>query len=155
MELATDLTWRRHADELRQTWQGKVLGAAQGKLGAVVLSVLAHNFDDEMSVLLRVVFPGFTTITAPFLISAGKVAKTGHVCADVAKRDGTIVKMAILYRDTLALQSDMRRLADLVKLSDRDRNALFGAVKNWLVCDYRLDPTMDPKDPDARRLVVH
>lgn len=136
-------------------WQAKVLAAAQGKLGAVVLSVLAHNFDDEMPVLLRVVFPGFTTITAPFLVSAGKVAKTGHVCADVAKRDGEIVKMAILFRDTLELQSEMRRLADRVKLSDGDRNALFGAVKRWLVCDYRLDPTMDPKDPDARRLVVN
>lgn len=136
-------------------WQAKVLAAAQGKLGAVVLSVLAHNFDDEMLVLLRVVFPGFTTITAPFLVSAGKVAKTGHVCADVAKRDGEIVKMAILFRDTLELQTEMRRLADRVKLSDGDRNALFGAVKRWLVCDYRLDPTMDPKDPDARRLVVN
>lgn len=136
-------------------WQAKVLAEAKGKLGAVVLSVLAHNFDDEMPVLLRVVFPGFTTITAPFLISSGKVAKTGHVCADVAKRDGEIVKMAILFRDTLELQTEMRRLADRVKLSDGDRNALFGAVKRWLVCDYRLDPTMDPADPDARRLVVN
>lgn len=154
-QAATDLTFRRHAQDLRETWQAKVLAAATGKLGAVVLSVLAHNFDDEMPVLLRVVFPGFTSITAPFLMSAGKIAKTSHVCADVCRRDGEIVKMAILFRNTLELQSEMRRLADRVKLSDRDRNALFGAVKNWLVCDYRLDPTMDPKDPDARRLVAN
>ena len=55
----------------------------------------------------------------------------------------------------LALRNDFRRLADKIKLSDADRVELFAAVKNWVVADRRLDPTMDPKDPDAKRLVLH
>jgi hypothetical protein len=155
VELPAELSPLQHADELRQSWQGRALAAASDKTGAVVLSVLAHNFDDAMPILLRAVFPGFTSIAAPFLISAGKVAKTGHVCADVARKDGKIARMTVLYRDVRALQNDFRRLADRCRLSDGDRNALFGAVKRWLVCDYRLDPTMDPRDPDARRLTVN
>ena len=34
-----------------------------------------------------------------------------------------------------------------------DRIEMFTALRNWIVADFRLDPTMDPSDPDARRLV--
>jgi hypothetical protein len=30
---------------------------------------------------------------------------------------------------------------------------MFAAVKRWVVADRRLDPNMDPQDPDAKRLV--
>jgi hypothetical protein len=142
----------RHAQDLRETWQAKVLIAAKGELGAVVLSVLAHNFDDAMPALLRVVFPGFTSIATPFFCSAGKIAKTGHVCADLVTRDGKIIRMFAIFRDERQLERAFRKLADRTKLSDEDRVALFAAVKRWVVCDYRLDPNMDPADPDAKRL---
>jgi hypothetical protein len=58
--------------DLMATWQARTLRAAQGKTAAVLLSVLAHNYDDQMLPLLQVVFPGFTSITAPFLSSAGR-----------------------------------------------------------------------------------
>jgi hypothetical protein len=150
-----DLDVRRHAQDLRQTWQGRVLAAASGPMGAVVLSVLAHNFDDAMPMLLRVVFPGFTSISAPFFCTAAKVAKSGHVCADLVTRDGQIVKMFAIFRDTKAMETEFRRLADALKLDDSDRTALFAAAKRWVVADYRLDPTMDPQDPDAKRLTLN
>jgi hypothetical protein len=143
----------RHAQDLLNTWQARILRIATHKLGAVVLSVLAHNYDDAMPVLLRLVFPGFYSIKAPFLCTAGKIAKTGHVCADVVTRDGQIVKMAAIYRDTREMESAFRRLADRLKLPDSDRVEMFNAVKKWVVCDYRLDPNMDPMDPDAKRLI--
>ncbi len=145
----------RHVSELRECWQGRVLAAAQGPMGPVILSVLAHSFDDAMPILLRAVFPGFTSIQPPFFCTAGKVAKTGHVCADLVTKDGQILKMARIFRSVAAMQDEFRRFADALRLDDGDRRALFGAAKRWLVCDYRLDPTMDPADPDARRLTVN
>lgn len=145
----------RHALDLRDSWQGKCLAAAQGKTGAVMLSVLAHNYDGAMLALLRVVFPGFTSITAPFLCTAGKVAKSGAVVADMVGKTGSITKDTVLYRSEIELRDDFRKLADRLKLNDADRIEMFAAVKRWVVADRRLDPTMDPQDPDAKRLVLN
>lgn len=135
-------------------WQSRVLVETQGEhIGIVLLSVLAHNFDDAMPVLLRVAFPGFTSIAPPFLCTAGKVAKTGAVVADVVNHNGTISKDVALYINETALRDDFRRLADRLKLDDADRVEMFKCVQRWVVADRRLDPTFDPQDPDAKRLV--
>lgn len=158
-----DLAFRRHVQELRDSWQGWTLryaltlnaGSARPRdvMGAAILSMLAHNFDDAMPVLLRVVFPGFQSIGTPFLCSAAKIAKTGHVMADFVTRTGAIAKNQIIFRDTRQMEGKFRRVADELRLNDKDRTELFAAVKRWVVCDYRLDPTMNPADPDAKRLV--
>lgn len=154
MHSVVDLTAVKHAQDLREIWQGRVLAHTQGKpLGAVVISVLAHSYDDAMPTLLAVVFPGFSGLKPPGLCSAGKIAKTGAVVADVIQRSGARVKDAVLFRNELALQSAFRRLADQLKLADGERRELFGAVQRWVVADTRLDPTMDPRDPEAKRLV--
>lgn len=133
----------------------RALLAAEGRTRAVLLSVLAHNFDGALEVWLHIAFPGFTSITAPFLSTAGKVDKTGAVVADVVRKDGTIQKDAAIYATETFLRDDFRRLADTLKLSDEDRVEMFKAVQRWVVADRRLDPSFDPKDPDAKRLVVH
>lgn len=140
------------AFDLRDTWQGKALALAVGKTAAVLLSVLAHNYDDALLPLLQVVFPGFTSISAPFFCTAGKVAKSGHIVANLVTRTGKVQKDFPVYASEIEMQNDFRRLADRLRLSDNDRVQLFTAVKNWVVADRRLDPTMDPKDPDAKRL---
>lgn len=145
----------RHAQDLRDTWQGRTLKLATGKTGAVLLSVLAHSYDEHMPILLRVIFPGFKSITAPFLTSCGRVMKNGAVVADVFRalgKQGMVEKKTVLYRNEIALRDDFRKLADRAQLSDEERVELFGAVKRWLVSDYRIDPLMDPQDPDAKRL---
>jgi hypothetical protein len=153
--LATETIEGRLAFDLMATWQARTLRAATGQTAAVLLSVLAHNYDEQMLPLLQVVFPGFTSITAPFLSSAGRVQKNGTVTADVVRVTGKIDKQVVLYRNEIALRDDFRRLADRIKLSDQDRQQLFIAVQKWVVADRRLDPTMDPQDPDAKRLVHH
>jgi hypothetical protein len=50
------------------------------------------------------------------------------------------------------MRDAFRRLADRLKLNDADRIELFKCVQRWVVADRRLDPTFDPKDPDAKRL---
>lgn len=158
-----DIAFKRHARELRDTWQGRVLARSLRLVGefarpldlegAAMLSVLAHNFDDGMPVLLRVVFPGFVSIGAPFLCSAARIAKTGHIMADIITRTGQRMRNQAIFKDKRAMESAFRRRADEARLSDAERLEMFDAVKRWVVCDYRLDPGMDPRDPDAVRLV--
>lgn len=148
------LDLRRHAEELCQTWQGRALAhTVDSYFFCVVLSVLAHNYDDAMPVLLRAVFPGFRSIRPPFLGSAGRVAKSGAVVAKVVRDGGVIEPRVVIFRNLDRCKGAFRRLADKLKLSDAERVELFTAVRRWVVADERLDPTMDPADPDAKRLV--
>lgn len=144
MAPGTDMLWR-------DTWQARSLAAAEGKTAAVLLSVLAHNYEDSLMLICRAI--GLSTfLPTPFLVSIGKVNHDGSVIAKVQQKDGEIEWWS-LYPSELALRDDFRRLADRLKLSDADRVELFDAVKRWLPADRRLDPAMDPKDPDAKRLV--
>ena len=145
---------RKHFRELRDTWQARALVQTKHQhVGVVLLSVLANIYDDAMPVLLRVAFPGFTSITPPFLCSCGRIGKAGQVMADVVNKDGTISKKVAVYINEIELRDDFRRLADTLKLSDFDRVEMFKCVQKWVVADTRLDPTFDPQDPDAKRLI--
>lgn len=141
------------AFDLRAQWQSRCLMAAKDRCASVLLSVLAHNFDDQMEALLTVCFPGFVSIRAPFLSTAGRIQKSGAITADLVTETGQIVKNFVLYNNEIELRDEFRRLADHLKLNDDDRKGLFVAVQKWLVCDYRIDPTMDMNDPDRKRLV--
>lgn len=71
----------------------------------------------------------------------------------MVERDGTISKDVAIYASEIALRDDFRHLADRLKLTDDERVEMFKAVQRWVVADRRLDPTFDPQDPDAKRLV--
>lgn len=151
-----DILALKHAQELRDGWQVRALIATRRKpLGMVVLSMLAHTYDEAMPVLLRVAFPGFTAIAPPMLTTCGKIDKTHAIVADVADRSGRIQKDVAIFQSTLDMQSHMRRLADELKLPDDQRVEMFNVAQRWIVADRRIDPTMDPRDPDSRRHVVH
>lgn len=151
--LATEFE-KRLAFDLRASWQVRALGNAQGTAFAVVLSVLGHSFPDALPVVMNLLIPDWDgRAPGPYLISCGKIAKTGAIVADaIDPRTGTVTKDAVLYENEIALRDDMRRLADTLKLVDRDRIEFFTAIKHWVVADRRLDPNFDPRDPDAKRL---
>jgi hypothetical protein len=150
--LATEFE-KKLAFDLRASWQARTLANSKGATFAVVMSVLAHSFPDAMDTLLRVLIPGWDgKPLGPYLSTCGKVAKNNTVVADVIYPDGRIEKDAVLYLSEIHLRDDMRRLADSLKLVDRDRVEFFTAIKNWVVADRRLDPNFDPRDPDAKRL---
>lgn len=143
------------AGALRETWQGRALAATRHRaLGLVVLSVIAHSHDD-VEVLLRAVFPDFQGLQPPGLTSAGKVAKTGAVVADIITKTGARILNQPLFLNERHMEGAFRHLADDLKLADADRIAMFDTLKRWVVADHRLDPTMDPCDPEAKRLVLH
>ena len=138
-------------DELRQGWRGRLLAKARGKTGAVLLSVITHQLEEYSIPLLKAVWPGFIEPSLPCLCSAGRIAKSGAIYATILSEMGR--ENRVLYKSEIEMRDDFRRLADRVKLTDNERILMFASLQNWIVADYRLDPTMDPLDPDARRLV--
>lgn len=146
--------FKRLQGELRHTWMSRALRASHREhRGTVILSIIADNFDGALLTLMQVTFPGFKSIHPPFLCSSAKVAKDGRIVADMVNCFGCIEKDVGLYASETALRDDMRRLADQLKMTDAERIDLFKCVRRWVVADRRLDPTMDPQDPDAKRLV--
>lgn len=150
-----DFNFRRHAQDLRGTWQGRLLAETSGDLSLVVMSILAHNFDEAFIVLCHVVFPGFEGLKLPGFVSAAKVNKAGQVVADFATVNGVIEKDFVVFKSEMQMTAVLRKLADVMKFTDQERIEFFVAARRWLVADRRLDPTMNPMDPDAKRLVVH
>lgn len=134
--------------DLRGDWRARVLAVSRGKLGAVVLSVIAHNYDDQLLPLLQFVFPGFTSIAAPFLCTAARISLQGRVYADIRQKSGLVTR-EVLFETEIDLQGAFRKLADKLKLPDRDRIEMFAAVKRWIVCDYRIDPNTGMKEEKA------
>lgn len=147
-----------HSRDLRATWQGRALSVAEGRMMVVVSSILAHAFDEAMAIMFRVVQPKCwdhfrQTLKPPFLCSCGKVARSGAIFANVILADGQMPVAKVLFASMDDYEHELRKLADKLKLSDNERVEFFDCAKKWIVCDYRRDPTMDPQDPDARRLV--
>lgn len=160
---AVDLDLRRPAAEWRESWEARTLifatlvsdvAAPRDKIGMCILSILAHSLPiEKMQFLLRAC--GFRGTHVPMLVSAAKIAKTGHVMADLITRDQILFKNQALFRDTRQMEGAFRRFADCCRLTDIERIEFFDAIHSWVVCDYRLDPAMDRRDPDAKRLTVH
>lgn len=155
MEAPLNLEFHRALRELREGWHCRVLKTARGHERAIVASILGHAFEGSILTIMQATFPGFQKAKPPFLCSAGRVDKSGQVIADVWEKDDTISKNQVMYVNDIAYRDAMRRLADQIKLSDQDRLEFFTCVKRWLVADLRLDPTMDPMDPDAKHLTRH
>lgn len=156
--LAPTDAFRRHFNDLRATWQGRVLAEAQGRMMLVVCSMLAHSYDDTMPILLRIVQPKCwdtdkQSLKLPLLCSCGKVNKRGQIVADVIIKEDTPPISKVMFVDERDFEYEFRKLADRATFSDLERTELFACAKRWIVADFRLDPMMDPKDPDAKRLV--
>lgn len=141
----------RLAIDLRDTWQGRCVQAARGRPAMVLMSALVHSYEESAPLLYALIFPDHGKVMAPYLESCGRVAKNGAITAKVRHRSG-LVSEDVIYPSEIALRDEFRKLADQLRLSDADRVELFGAIKRWVVADRRLDPSMDPKDPDAKRL---
>ncbi len=142
----------RLAIDLRDTWQGRAVTAARGRAAMVLMSALCHSYEEAAPILYALIFPDHGKVMAPYLESCGRVAKNGAITAKVRGRNGLLTE-EVIYPNEIALRDEFRRLADQLKLSDADRVEFFGAIKRWVVADRRLDPNMDPNDPDAKRLV--
>lgn len=155
------------AAAVRERWEARAVRMAtlfstdmaagarpRDKTGMCVLSIIAHKLSlEDMQFLLRAC--GFRGTTTPMLSSAAKIARTGHIMANMVGSDRHEYLNQALFKNSRQMETAMRNFADLLRLDDDERVEFFDAVKAWVVCDFRLDPTMNPADPDARRMVVN
>lgn len=156
------LSHRQHVDELRATWQARVLAAATtGVMRVVVPSILAHAYDEFMPTLMRAIDPpcwdaSRLSLRVPFLTSIGRINRRGQIVANaMMSADALPTRDKVVFASTTHFQYELRKLADATRLTDAEREQFFIVAKKWLAADQRLDPAMDPQDPDAKRLVAH
>lgn len=153
---APELQTLEIAFDLPGSWQVRALREAQGQTITALESVLAHTYEHVLLTMIQAAFPFRerpTEPTLPCIASNVKVDKTGAIVGDVIDKRHRVTKDVVIYRSEVEMQNDFRRLADRLKLSDADRVEMFKCVQRWVVADRRLDPTFDPRDPDAKRLV--
>ncbi len=148
---------RMHSEELRMSWQGRALAVTEieaPRLCRILMSLCADNYDETMPFLLHAVF-GTTVVLSPMLCTSPKIDKAGRVIADVIHKGGRRQGGYVLFGSEDEMQACFRRLADKMRFSDAERIDLFIAIRHWVKADMRLDPTMDRRDPEAKRMVLH
>lgn len=126
------------AQELRDMWQARALAETKGRLFIVVLAVVTHEWPTALTILMRVVFPGFRDIERPFICSYATITATGKVIADVVPRDGRR-RPQIIYDTEGEMVKDFRDLADRLKLNDTERVEMTGVLKKWVAADRRIN----------------
>lgn len=152
-----DLDFWRTPDDLRGTWQARLLAAVPwnnvaglvkplDKMAAAVLSVLAESFEPTLWPLMCVTFPKFVSIVPPFFVTAAKISRGGRVYADMTTKSVDAVARVIVFRSEREMEGAFRRLADRLSFTDAERVEMFAAVKKWIVCDYRIDPNTGEKE---------
>lgn len=136
-EQATVLT-HKHAQELRDTWQARLLAEAEGREYAVAQCIIALEWPTALPVLMRVVFPGFLDIKRPFLTGYAVTQIDGSVWCSMIDRDYSWCNVRV-YDHERDLTAEYRAIADRLKLNDADRTMMFDALRKWVTSDLRID----------------
>ncbi len=137
----------RHAQQLRDEWQCRLLVETKDTERLVVLAVLANLYYDHgaFEILMRVAFPDFIQIKPPIYSGFATIKRTGHVVCDYIDSDHTIYRNVVVYDSEERMVTKFRRLADSLKLSDADRTAMFRDLKKWVSRDERIGPSVEHK----------
>lgn len=128
----------RHAQQLRDEWQCRLLADTKGKTAAVVLVMLANMYFEAMETMLRVVFPGFVQIKPPLYTGFATIKPTGKVVCDYMDADKNTYRNVIVYDSEDDLIKEFRDIADRLKFTDSDRAAMFAMIKKWVSRDERI-----------------
>ena len=135
----------RPAQQLRDDWQCRLLVECRGKTAAVALVMLANLYFEAMEVLLRIAFPNFVQIRPPLYTGHATIKRTGQVVCDYMDRDYNEYRNVIVYDSEDDLIKEFRDIADRLKFSDDDREAMFAMIKKWVSRDERIGPSVEHK----------
>jgi hypothetical protein len=126
---------KKHADEIREMWQSKALRHSTGKLRKVIIVALAKEYPAALETLMQVTFPGFVDFDRPFFTSYAHIDEGGNIVCDMIERDGSKVVAQIGTEQSFIMA--VRKLADQLKLCDRDREEMFVVLQKWVASDKR------------------
>jgi hypothetical protein len=123
------------AEEVRAMWQARVLLGSSGKMQRVVIVALAKEYPQALQALLRAC--GIEDLERPFLCSYATITPSGRVACEMIEKDGS-KKFVAIYHNEDEFISEMRKLADKLKLSDKDRTEMFLVLQKWVASDRRV-----------------
>jgi hypothetical protein len=123
------------ADEIAEGWQCKALRASKGKLRQVVIVALAKEYPEALITLLKVAFPGFVDISRPMFIGYAHIDLGGNIVCDMVESDDSVVAAQIGTEQSFIYA--IRKLADELKLDDKDRSEMFVVLQKWVASDKR------------------
>ena len=72
------------------------------------------------------------------ILSYATIMRSGCVACDLVDRDG-IIKRETIYDSVDEFIGEVRRLADSLKLNDKDREEMFVNLQKWVVADHRIN----------------
>ncbi len=130
------------AEELRESWQGRLLAMSKGKIGAITLVILANAYPDAMDVLMRVILPG-VQVKPPCFQGNARISRTGSVVCNVLGENGIVHLNVEAFANPSELVNEYRRMADSLKLADGERLEMFLAIQKWITGDYRIKPSVE------------
>ncbi len=128
---------RKHALELRGSWQARLLAGTKGLNFKVAVCIITNEWPNLIMHLMHVVHPG-CDITRPILIGYATIQIDGSIWCSIIDYDRTwnYVK---LFDHVVELNAEFRTIADKLKFNDADREAMFGILRKWVTSDMRVN----------------
>jgi hypothetical protein len=127
----------KHADEIRTMWQSRALAASSGKLRKVIVIALAKEYPGAFVTLMKATFPGFIDLELPMFLSYAHIALDGSIVCEWMNK-AKIRRPVRVYDNEDAFIHDTRKLADGLKLPDKDRVEMFAVLQKWVASDRRV-----------------
>ena len=135
----------KSAEELAAMWQLRAMAWTlknSPKLFAILMRIMANEYTGVTHNTWQVILRGMTgspELPGHIVLQGyARIEESGRVTTMATTRAGDFFRMAI-YRTKYEYVSDMRRLADKLKLSDADRTAMFDVLKSWIPEDRTID----------------
>jgi hypothetical protein len=128
---------KKHSDEIRAMWQSRALAESSGKLRKVLIIALAKEYPGAFVTLMKVTFPGFIDLELPMFLSYAHIALDGSIICEWMNK-AKIRRPVRVYENEDAFIYATRKLADGLKLDDRDRTEMFTVLQKWVASDRRV-----------------
>ena len=128
-------------EQISATWQIRALREARGKLQYVLWRAMANEYTgitaNTWETLLRLINKNFKEMPLPGLLGYAMIVPSGRVVSQVVDKDYGL-RLQVIYRHKPEFLSELRRLADRLKLDDLDRADMFAVMGKWITVDYRI-----------------
>lgn len=117
--------------DLRDTWQWKLLVATEGRASHLITRAMFHNNGSHY----------------PRMAYSAVIDKEGYVTCDMAlTADQADWYHKVPVDHVIKVRDGFRRIADELKLNDKDRTELFEVLASWMATDLRAKSGIEGSD---------
>lgn len=133
---------KKDADEIREGWRSRALRESKStdNLHKIVVAALRAENPGGLELLLRATFGQDWMPKPPFYMGYATVAPDGSIVCEIAE-----VRLGVTWRGSrMVCESEgqfiyaLRKLADRLKLDDKDRTEMFTVLQKWVTSDKRV-----------------